>query len=256
MYLIILSSILGKRSLFLLRYLPLTQLGVEDSQWEAKYHLPFPQTFYCHFSRKKIILEININFKQSQFPKCSKLTVSCLGYLLAERLLTSGFLCQSWNWLRVRVTRVDGFLARWSWVLYFLHRVLQTVLSPQGHIISHTENVAAAWGPSVKADTPEAAPKLNRNSSKQQQLKPHPCNCFPSWDRGTCFLSLPDRIVKMLWANGEGLEWLPYSWQGARVVEQHTLRVTMCNGRSFSDSEIKKDGDEVNGQSVRVRWED
>lgn len=99
-------------------------------------------------------------------------------------------------------------------------------------------------------------PKLDRNSSKQQQLKPHPFNCFPSWDRGTYFLSLPDRNVKMLWANGEGLEWLPYSWQGARVVEQHTLRVTMWNGRSFSDSEIKKDGDEVNGQSLRVQWED
>lgn len=173
-YLTILSSVLGKRSLFLLRYLPLTQLGVEDSQWEVKYHLPFPQTFHCHFFQKEKILKVNINFKQCQFPQCSKLTVSCLGYLLAERLLTSGFQCQSWNWLYVCVTRADGFLARWSSVLYFLYRVLQTVLSPQGHIISHTEDVAAAWTPSVKADTPEAAPKVRQKQFKTTAVETPP----------------------------------------------------------------------------------
>lgn len=174
MYLTILRSILDKRSLFLLWYLPFTQLGVEDSQWEAKYHLPFPQTFHHHFSRKKKIFKVNINFKRCQFPQCSKLTVSCLGYPLAERLLTSGFLCQSWNWVHVRVTGADGFLARWSSVLYFLHRVLQTVLSPQGYSTSHTEDVDAAWAPSVKTDTPEAAPKVRQKQFKTTAVEtPH-----------------------------------------------------------------------------------
>lgn len=221
----------------------------------SKYHLPFPQTFHCYFSKKKKILKVNINFKRCWFPQCSKLPASCLGYLLADRLLTSGFLCQSWNWLRICVTRADGFLARWSSVLYFLYRVLPTVLSP-----TRAYHISQIWllpeVPASKQTLLKQPPKLDRNSSKQQQLKSYPFNCFPSWDHGTYFLGLPDRNVKMLWANGEGLQWLPYSWQGACVMEQHSLRITMWNGRSFPVSEIKRDEDEVNEQSLRVRWED